>query len=105
LTFVALAGCLLADGARIEPTDGDGEDWKDLTPLRPVWTAGGAGRFIFWRARAGLVAIAVAMFPELAGYDPYVRSEADVFSLGAISQPYTNRDTARKSSDCGCSDM
>ena len=29
-----------------------------------------------------MVAIAVAMFPEVAGEDPYVRSEVDVSSLG-----------------------
>lgn len=45
--FVALGGCLDADGARIEPR-GDGEGWEDLSPFMPVWTAGGGGRFIFW---------------------------------------------------------
>lgn len=61
LMFVALGGCLEADGARIDPNDGEGEDWEGLAPLTPVCTAGGGGRFIFWWGGAGLVAMAVAI--------------------------------------------
>ena len=66
LLFVVPGGCFVPDGARITPTEGDGEDCEDRAPLIEVWTAGGGGRFIFWCGGAGFVAIAVAILSVVA---------------------------------------
>ena len=48
-------------GGRFELSDGDGDDWEDLTPFIDVCTIGGGGRFIFCGGRAGLAETAVAI--------------------------------------------
>ena len=47
LLFAEPGGCFNPEGARIEPSEGEGEVWDDLAPFMDVWTAGGGGRFIF----------------------------------------------------------
>lgn len=59
-----LGGCMAPDGGGFELRDGDGEDWEDFTPLTPVCTEGGGGRFIFCCIGVGLAATAVAMTPR-----------------------------------------
>lgn len=47
------------EGGLLVLIEGEGEDWREWTPL--VWTAGRGGRFILWWGAEGLLATAVAM--------------------------------------------
>lgn len=53
-----------APGIRFAEGCGGDVAWDCLTPLTPVWTRGGGGRFILWAWVVGWV-IAVAMVPGL----------------------------------------
>lgn len=61
LAMGAGGGCLKAEpaGGLFVLMEGEGEDWREWTPL--VWTAGRGGRFIFWWGADGLLATAAAM--------------------------------------------